>query len=332
MSSSIFTSNSALSKTAAKWFIRMQEAAPDSAERTQFEAWLMQSPQHQQEYASISEAWIGIDSVDELQKLADARQAKQENQRIHQNKRTKKIKNTLGAISACMVFAFAGLIGYQQYQQWQTAPTMQLASQSNTAQIITQSLEDGSQITLNASSQIQVTYYRHQRHIDLLKGEAIFNVEKDANRPFVVETNTAKITVLGTRFAVNKLSQLVRVSVDHGKVQVESKADGSKILLQNGQVAEIPNGQVVQPKNAQAADYFKFATGTIVFNQAGMLEVAEVLSRYRQKNVIVHGKLQDNISAVFQVKDTETFINTLPKIANVAINQTTESTIIQSQK
>lgn len=332
MSSHTFTSDSALSKTAAKWFIRMQEAAPDSIERSQFEAWLMQNPLHQQEYASIGEAWNGIDSIDELKKLVDAKQAKQTTQRMNQSKRAKKIKNALAAISACIVFAFAGLIGQQQYQQWQAAPIMQLASQTSTAQLATQTLEDGSQITLNAQSQIQVTYYRHQRHVDLLKGEAIFNVQKDASRPFVVETNNAKITVLGTRFAVNKLSQLVRVSVDHGKVQVESKADGSKLILQNGQVAEIPNGQAVQPKNAQATDYFKFATGTIVFNQADMLEVAEVLSRYRQQKVAVKGSSQDNISAVFQVKDTETFINTLPKIANVTISQTAESTIIQSQK
>lgn len=332
MTSHTFTSDSALSKTAAKWFIRMQEAAPDSIERSQFEVWLMQNPLHQQEYASIGEAWNGIDSIDELKKLVDAKQAKQTTQRMNQSKRAKKIKNALAAISACIVFAFAGLIGQQQYQQWQAAPIMQLASQTSTAQLATQTLEDGSQITLNAQSQIQVTYYRHQRHVDLLKGEAIFNVQKDASRPFVVETNNAKITVLGTRFAVNKLSQLVRVSVDHGKVQVESKADGGKLILQNGQVAEIPNGQAVQPKNAQATDYFKFATGTIVFNQADMLEVAEVLSRYRQKKVAVKGSSQDNISAVFQVKDTETFINTLPKIANVTISQTAESTIIQSQK
>lgn len=332
MTSHTFTSDSALSKTAAKWFIRMQEAAPDSIERSQFEVWLMQNPLHQQEYTSIGEAWNGIDSIDELKKLVDAKQAKQTTQRMNQSKRAKKIKNALAAISACIVFAFAGLIGQQQYQQWQAAPIMQLASQTSTAQLATQTLEDGSQITLNAQSQIQVTYYRHQRHVNLLKGEAIFNVQKDASRPFVVETNNAKITVLGTRFAVNKLSQLVRVSVDHGKVQVESKADGGKLILQNGQVAEIPNGQAVQPKNAQATDYFKFATGTIVFNQADMLEVAEVLSRYRQKKVAVKGSSQDNISAVFQVKDTETFINTLPKIANVTISQTAESTIIQSQK
>jgi transmembrane sensor len=325
----MFSSSSKLSKTAAKWFLRMQETTADSTERSQFEAWLMQSPQHQQEYATISDAWHGIDSLDELAKLAEA---KQSNHQMTQQKRSKTIKNIMGAMSACFIVGFVGLVGHQQYQLWQASPTLQLASQSKIAQIVTQTLDDGSQITLNASSQIQVTYYRNQRHIDLIKGEAIFNVEKDPNRPFIVETNTAKITVLGTRFAVNKLSNIVRVSVDHGRVQVESKGKQSKLIIQNGQVAEIPNGQAVQPIDAQAADYFKFTTGTVVFNQAPMAEIAEVLSRYRQKNVITQGHSPDKISAVFNVKDTETFINTLPKIANVSLANTAQNTIIKDNK
>ena len=321
--------HSKISETAAKWFIRMQEAAPDAPERSQFEAWLMQNSMHQQEYASISAAWQGVDSVDELKKIAAARQSQQI---FKQSSRAKKIKNAVSAASACLVLAFASLIGHQQYQHWQASPTMQLASQSKTAQIIRQTLEDGSQVTLNASSQIQVTFYHHQRHVDLLKGEAIFNVEKDSNRPFVVETNSAKITVLGTHFAVNKLSKLVRVSVDHGKVQVESKNDGSKITLHNGQVAEILSGQNVQYKNAPAADYFSFAKGKVTFNQADMVEIADVLSRYRQQGVLVQGNTQEKISAVFEIKDTETFINTLPQIASVNIMHTANSTIIQAQK
>ena len=326
--------NSSLNKTAARWFIRMQDAAIDSPERTQFEHWLMQSEMHQAEYASIADAWNGIDSVDELKKLAAAKQA---NQFLNQHKRSKKIKNAMAALSVCFIFIFAGLFGFEQYQQWLAKPTMQMASESSATQILTQKLEDGSEITLNASTKIQVTYYRHQRHIALLQGEAIFNVTKDTDRPFIVETNTAKIKVLGTRFAVNKLSQLVRVSVDHGSVQVESKAPVSTIILRNGQVAEVAQDaatglQTVKLKKNVAADYFKFATGTVVFNQADIVEIADVLSRYGQRKVTGQGDSKEKISAVLNTKDIDTFINTLPKIANVTVKKTQESTVIQSAK
>jgi transmembrane sensor len=321
--------SSSLNKTAARWFIRMQDAAIDSPERTQFENWLMQSELHQAEYSSIAEAWRGIDSIDELKKMAAAKQA---HQFLNQNKRSKKIKNAMAVLSVCFIFVLAGLFGHEQYQQWLTKPTMQMASESSSAQILTQKLEDGSEITLNASSKIQITYYRHQRHIALLQGEAIFNVTKDADRPFVVETDTAKVKVLGTRFAVNKLSQLVRVSVDHGSVQVESNEPASTLILHDGQVAEVAGGQLVKLKNSTAADYFKFASGTIVFNQADIFEIADVLSRYGQRKISAEGNSQEKISAVLNTKDIETFLGTLPKIANVEVQQMQESTLIQSIK
>lgn len=340
MQKTSFNPNSSLNKTAARWFIRMQDAAIDSPQRTQFEHWLMQSEMHQAEYASIADAWNGIDSVDELKKLAAAKQANQflnQHQFLNKHKRSKKIKNAMAMLSVCFIFIFAGLFGFEQYQQWLTKPTMQMASESSATQILTQNLEDGSEITLNASTKIQVTYYRHQRHIALLQGEAIFNVTKDTDRPFIVETDTAKIKVLGTRFAVNKLSQLVRISVDHGSVQVQSKAPVNTIILHNGQVAEVAqdslNGlQTLKLKNTIAADYFKFATGTVVFNQADIVEIADVLSRYGSRKVTAQGDSKEKISAVLNTKDIETFINTLPKIANVTVKKTQDGTIIQANK
>lgn len=318
-----------INKTAARWFIRMQDAALDSPECTQFERWLMQSELHQAEYASISDAWDGIDSIDDLKQMAATRQA---DQFLNQTNRNKKLKNAMASLSVGFIIIFAGLFGHNQYEQWLTQPTMQLASQSNTAQILTQTLEDGTEITLNANSKIQVTYYRNHRHVDLLQGEAIFNVTKNPDRPFTVTTNTAKIKVLGTRFSVNKLSQLVRVSVDHGSVQVESINPASIIILHNGEVAEIPKGQAALRKDVNTADYFKFATGNVIFNQADIYEIADVLSRYRQKQVIAQGDSQEKVSAVLKAKDIETFIGTLPKIANVNVQQTPNTTLIKASK
>jgi transmembrane sensor len=315
-----------IDETAARWFIRMQHAEPDAPERSEFEAWLIQDAQHQKAYISICDAWNDIDSVDHLKKLATARQTDRFEK---QTKRAKKTKNLVATLSVCFAIGIAGLFGYQQ---WQSSPTMQMASQSEKAQILTQTLDDGSQITLNANSKVQVTYYRNQRQVTLLQGEAIFNVTKDAKRPFIVDTETASVKVLGTRFAVNKLSKLIRVSVDHGSVLVESKDNASNIILHNNQVAEIYHGELVQFKQGDATDYFKFATGKIVFNQADIVEIADVLSRYRQKPVRTEGSSQEKISAVFEAKDTETFINTLPRIANISIHQSADETVIRSEQ
>ncbi len=329
MSKARISGNSKLNQTAARWFIRMQEVAEDSPERSQFETWLMQSELHQAEYASISSAWDGIDSIDDLKKMAEIQK---ENQFLDKSNRSKQLKKTMVALGVGAIAIFAGLIGQHQYQQWLTTPTMAMASQSDPAQIITKTLEDGSQITLSGNSKIKITYYPKQRHIALLQGEAIFEVTKDPARPFIVETNTAKITVLGTRFAVNQLSKLVRVSVDHGSVRVESKAPTSVTVLHNGEVAQIQNGQMVERKNTDSRDYFRFANGILIFNQADIFEIADELARYRHGNVVAQGSSQEKISAVLDVKDIDNFLHTLPKIANVSVQQTKDGTIIRANK
>ena len=101
MSKTNTSQHSSINKDAARWFIRMQDAPIDSPERTQFETWLMQSERHQVEYASIADAWNGIDSIDELKKLAAVKQA---NQFLKENQHRKQIQRALTVLSVCFVF------------------------------------------------------------------------------------------------------------------------------------------------------------------------------------------------------------------------------------
>ncbi|MDP8568678.1 FecR family protein [Methylophilus aquaticus] len=310
-----------ISETAARWFIRMQEAPVDAPERSQFEAWLMQSPLHQQEYLSISEAWRGLDSLDELQTLATARKADRFFKQSERKKARQKLAGTVASVVAAICIGWAS---YHQYQAWQATPTMQLVAHTSTAQLTTQTLDDGSRVTLNANSRIEIKYYRNQRHIDLLQGEAVFEVQPDRSRPFVVETQRLKVTVLGTRFAVNKLKQLERVSVDHGKVQVLNKQGQQALILQNNQVAEINQHGLQTRPQVNAQDYFRFMTGTLVFNQASLSEIAETVSRYQQKPITNDDRSEEKISAVVAIKDSNSFIATLPRIANVRVHRSPE--------
>lgn len=315
------STNKKISEAAARWFIRMQEAAPDAPERSQFEAWLMQSPLHQQEYLSISQAWQGIDSVDELQTMATAKQADRFFKQSERKKARQKLAGTVAGVVAALCIGWASL---HQYQVWQSTPTLQLAAQTSTAQLTTQTLDDGSRVTLNANSHIEIKYYRNQRHIDLLQGEAVFEVTPDRDRPFVVETQRLKVTVLGTRFAVNKLKQIERVSVDHGKVQVLNKQDQQGLILQNNQVAEINQHGLQARSQVNAQDYFRFISGTLVFNQASLSEIAETVSRYQHKPITSDDRSQEKISAVVAIKDSNSFIATLPRIANVRVHRSPE--------
>ncbi len=316
-------------QTAVRWYMRMREAAPDAPDRTSFEVWLLSDRRHRAAYQMIESTMEDFSSIERLQALSNALSQKQY---FEQNARRKKVSKLGSGLAVLLLCVGLGFLGRTQYQQWQAAPLSSEVQTTAVAQMVKRTLEDGSVVTANANSAMEIVFYRHQRLVKLTRGEAIFEVTKDPNRPFVVETQQAKVTVLGTRFAVNQLSHKVRISVDHGRVQV-ARADGSEhtLILRNGEVAEIEQMNAPHKVNRNAADSFSFISGRIVFDRADMFEVADTLSRYRNPTVqaLFFGNQTPKVNAVLNVAELESFIQTLPQSVPVTLKRTHEALVIE---
>ena len=317
----------AIRQAAVRWYMRMREAAPDAPERTTFEVWLMTDRRHQAAYQMVESTMEDFSSTERLKALSSAMSQKQY---FEQSARRKKLSKLGSGLAVMLLCVGLGFFGRSQYAQWQALPLSTQVHTTSVAQLSKQTLADGSVITANANTTMEIVYYRHQRLIKLSRGEAIFEVTKDTQRPFVVETPQAKVTVLGTRFAVNQLSKKVRISVDHGRVQVE-RADGSEqtLILHNGEVAEIEQAAAPHKVNRNAADSFSFISGRIVFDRADMFEVADTLSRYR--NPPVHAAFAveaPKVNAVLKISELERFISTLSQSVPVTVKPKEDALVI----
>ena len=319
--------SNAMSENAARWFIRLRSEMNDETLTSQFEVWLKENPAHQKEYESFAETMQHLNGNHNLEAIADALEQQRQ---IAKSQRKQKINNAAVKFVALIFIGVVSFVTLKQYQSWYVQPELQMATNTPVGKLTTQTLKDGSRVTLNANSQMLVTFYRHQRHVQLQRGEAIFEVSKDAQRPFIVETDTARVTVLGTHFAVNKLAHLVRVSVDYGRVKVESKYPQQSIIITDGQVVEIEPQQVPIMVNRNALDAFSFLQGKLVFAGANVEEIAETLSRYRTIPVMAQGHSTKNISAVINVKDAEQFLQGMPNIASVKVEQFPNKTVLLS--
>lgn len=83
------------------------------------------------------------------------------------------------------------------------------------------SMKDGSKIILNSNSTVTYSVTAKNRQITL-KGMAHFEVAKNPNAPFVIQTANNQVTVLGTGFDVcSYQNKPLQVTVNHGKVKVE---------------------------------------------------------------------------------------------------------------
>jgi transmembrane sensor len=83
-------------------------------------------------------------------------------------------------------------------------------------------LPEGSEITLDANSSLEVSLTPQRRSLRLAGGEAYFQVAKDAQRPFVVQAGGAEVRAVGTAFDVRISQDLTVVAVTEGRVEMRS--------------------------------------------------------------------------------------------------------------
>lgn len=191
-------------RQASDWIVRMN-GDPSAAERDQFETWRSADPANAEAYEALQRTWSKIAGNPALKGLAAANDAAPP-------------RNTWTrpaiAIAASMVLAIGALYWFTRSpppapgQHYATAP----------AEIRTITLADGSTITLSGAGEASVAIDDNERRVALTAGYALFDIQHDESRPFIVETPQGKIRVLGTEFVVRITGDRVRTTVLRGSV------------------------------------------------------------------------------------------------------------------
>jgi ferric-dicitrate binding protein FerR (iron transport regulator) len=167
---------------------------------------------------------------------------------------------------------------------------------TNAGQIEQITMKDGSVITLNANSSVEYKVTEKSREIKL-QGMAHFEVAKNPNAPFVIESNNNKVTVLGTGFDVQSYTgKPLQVTVNHGKVKVEKLSNSttieSVILTKGMRVRENLNQANAANKRSQIfavdsnvnLDAVKWESGNLIFTNAPIDDLVNAIeTRYGKK-------------------------------------------------
>ncbi|MDD2048977.1 FecR family protein [Pseudomonas putida] len=295
---------------AAQWFARSRDGALAADQQALFDAWLVQHPQHQDEYDLLARLWSAADVLPRarLEALCQA-------DPLRQMPRRRFIQQALAAGVAVAAVGL-GWFGWQQHQ-------LNYQDQLHTALGERRQLElpDGSQLELNGRTQLNVDFNSGQRRIELVAGEVMFSVAHDTSRPFVVRTGNGTVTVTGTRFDVRLDPTRTRVAVEQGSVRVHGEG-ASQALLTAGLGSQIDaQGQVATPYAVDAAALTAWRKGKLVFNDAPLSEVVEEVSRYRAQPLrVTAGEVAAlRLSSTFNSDDTDALLRALPSILPVAI-------------
>lgn len=140
------------------------------------------------------------------------------------------------------------------------------------------SLEDGSQVWVNANSQLKfpVKFNKNERRV-VLEGEAYFEVSHDTDRPFYVESKGNEVKVLGTHFNVNAYNKDVRTTLSSGRVQVSYSDE--VLFLEPGEYANLISGRLSKGK-ADLEHDLSWHNNQFYFKKETIVEIAATLSKW----------------------------------------------------
>jgi ferric-dicitrate binding protein FerR (iron transport regulator) len=195
------------------------------------------------------------------------------------------------AFAAVILIAVIFIFNFEQTQpEWKSISTGNQESYELT-------LSDGSIVKLNSGSSIEYleNFESESREVKL-RGEAFFSVSK-SDKPFVVVTNNAATTVLGTQFNVWTRSEKTKVIVKEGKVKLASLKDEKSgvILTANNSASVIKNQNPDEPEIVDSEYLLGWMDGRLVFSKSSLSEVAEELERQYDLMIEIEN---DSLSAI----------------------------------
>lgn len=283
-------------------------------ERYLMEQWLKENTDHENEYLDMKKAWelgremnppaeVDIDRA--WINFVNLRDKKYNARVLTPIEKIMSIGWWKIAAAVAIVSLFSILItsSYNQKEHFKTGSYTQHSK-----------LPDGSTVSMNKRSELSYrsSLFNRNRRVNLVQGEAFFDVKKDMERPFIIETGKTTITVLGTSFHVRRGKQETEVIVATGSVKV-NYAD-QELVLTPKQTLIIQDTVHTKVKVDTVPDqlYKYYVHQEFIFENTPLSRVMNVLSRaYDQQFVLdnpEHEKLlltatfrEQNISEIIHV-------------------------------
>jgi transmembrane sensor len=183
------------------------------------------------------------------------------------------------------------------------------------------SLPDGSRLTLDTDSAVDVAFTPERRRLTLAKGRALFDVDSDPKRPFEVRAGDREVVALGTRFDVRVDPGQFRVTLFEGRVAIARIGGGSRVQLTAGQQFVERGASARVLAAAPAEDSLAWRQGLVMFQDESLGAAAAELNRYSVQPLLVRDPAIAGmrISGAFKAGDPARFARTVSTIHPVRV-------------
>ena len=286
---------------AAAWLARLQRPDRTPATEAAFQEWLRE-PAHFRAFARATDTWEVIPGAVKLspERRRASRRPGRLRWRAPGGLGLALMAGSVAVVMACGALTFH-LVRDPVY-----------ATRIGEQQIFT--LSDGSRVALNTDSHLEVAFTETERRVRLEHGEAMFEVTKNPDRPFVVQAGEEQVRVLGTTFTVRNDGRKVAVTLVEGRVEVTRQAPSQArpapvAVMKPGERLTIraDAGAAVDRPRIEAVTAWR--RGEVMFDETSLIDAAAELNRYGGPQIQVGDPelASLRLSGVFQTHDPMEF-------------------------
>ncbi|MBO9356062.1 DUF4880 domain-containing protein [Bordetella petrii] len=316
MSASNNTISATVARKAAEWFLLMRSGRASPADEARLDAWREADIAHEL-------AWQRARQLGDMLEHLPKSMALQILGRPARMERRTAIK-TLAAILIAPPAVWLA---------WRTLPAIGWLADYHTAtgEVREVRLADGTRVTLNTASAIDVAYGATERLIRLRAGEILVETAQDVvrredlnHRALVVETRHGRLVPLGTRFLVKERdAQRSHVAVFAGAVEIHPRLAHHRATLFAGEQTDFSDQETANP-GAVTVEAEDWTRGVLRVRNMPLAEFLAELERYRPGVVRCDPAVADlRISGAFQLRDTGAVLDSLARALPVVIRYRT---------
>lgn len=295
---------------AADWLIRMSESELSDTERAEWECWKVSTPERSRAWSRAQLLQTKLGGLPPSLAMSALDRPSSPERRA-----------ALGKLAMILAILPAG------WGSWKLADSQQWSADYHTAvgQQRELTLADGSKITLNTDTAIDVLFDANQRLIHLREGEILVQTAPDISpmaRPFLVSTRQGRMQALGTRFTVRELQPRTHLVVLEGAVKVElaENRQSTPLIVNAGQRTDFSSHTFGQ---LSVADRYvgAWTQGMLMADKMRLADFVAELTRYRRGFVRLDPALADlRISGAYPISDSQRTLNMLAQTYPILVS------------
>lgn len=248
---------------ATRWFVLLHENPADDAPRRQFETWRDADPRHAETYLRLQRLWGAAGHLPSMAK-APANATR---------------RNIVAG--GIVVTALAGGAA-----RLALGPHPLADHTTGKGEVRRVALADGSTVQLSSSTALNTTFDAGRRFVELLAGEAFFELKEEA-RPFQVKAGSVMAMATDAAFAVSRRSGVGQVTVLERGVRLAAGTE--RLTLDEGRTARVEADGTVRTAPADM-NQLAWRGRRLVFVAKPLEDVVSELNRWTSKRVVLLGE------------------------------------------